>query len=38
MNKLTVRTYHNSDEAWIIDLWFECGLAVSWNNPKQDIE
>ena len=38
MNKLTIRNYHNSDEEPIIDLWFECGLAVPWNNPKQDIE
>ena len=38
MNKLTIRNYHNTDEGQMIDLWFECGLAVSWNNPKRDIE
>jgi ribosomal protein S18 acetylase RimI-like enzyme len=38
MNKLKIRTYQDSDEGQIIDLWFECGLTVSWNNPKRDIE
>lgn len=38
MNKLTIRTYQESDEEPIINLWFDCGLTVPWNNPKRDIE
>ena len=38
MNELIIRNYKSSDEGQIIDLWFECGLAAPWNNPKRDIE
>lgn len=38
MYKLTIRTYQESDEEPIINLWFDCGLTVPWNNPKRDIE
>lgn len=38
MNELTIRNHNNSDEEQIIELWFECGLVTSWNNPKRDIE
>ena len=38
MNELTIRKYQESDEEPIINLWFDCGLTVPWNNPKRDIE
>ena len=38
MDSTIIRSYQNSDEQQVIDIWFECELAVPWNNPKRDIE
>jgi ribosomal protein S18 acetylase RimI-like enzyme len=38
IDDLTIRPYQPGDEQAVIDLWFRCGLVVSWNNPRQDIE
>ncbi len=32
-----IRQYQPSDEASVIDIWFQCGLVTSANNPKCDI-
>lgn len=34
---LHIRPYHSSDEKPVIDLWFQCGLVTSTNNPQRDI-
>lgn len=34
---LTLRPYHPSDEAAIIELWRDCGLTRPWNDPAKDI-
>ncbi len=36
--RFSIRAYDAADEKAVIDLWFECGLVVPWNNPKMDIE
>ena len=33
-----IRSYRESDKKDIIQLWQECGLVVSWNDPQRDIE
>jgi ribosomal protein S18 acetylase RimI-like enzyme len=38
MNEMVIKNYNSSFEKQVIDLWFECGLIVPWNNPKRDIE
>ena len=38
MNALRIRPFQTSDEAAVIELWHACGLVVSHNNPKRDIE
>jgi len=35
---LEIRSYKASDEAGAVELWEKCGLVVSWNNPRLDIE
>ncbi len=27
-----------SDEKAVVQLWIDCGLVVSWNNPHRDIQ
>jgi ribosomal protein S18 acetylase RimI-like enzyme len=38
MEDLLIRNYHPDDEEEVVDLWFECDLVTSQNNPKRDIE
>lgn len=38
MDSLEIRPYKPKDEQEVIDLWFECNLVTSTNNPKRDIE
>ncbi len=33
-----IRPYQPSDEEAVIELWLQCGLVTSANNPKCDIE
>jgi ribosomal protein S18 acetylase RimI-like enzyme len=33
-----IRSYHESDNQEIIQLWKECDLIVPWNDPQRDIE
>ncbi len=33
-----IRSFHESDQKDIIQLWEECGLVVPWNDPQRDIE
>jgi ribosomal protein S18 acetylase RimI-like enzyme len=35
---LVIRPYRKEDERDIIDLWIQCNLVVSGNNPAKDIE
>jgi ribosomal protein S18 acetylase RimI-like enzyme len=35
---MLIRTYTDKDEKQVIELWNECGLTRSWNNPKLDIQ
>lgn len=35
---MKIRPYRSEDEAKVIDLWIECGLVVSHNNPIRDID
>ena len=35
---LVIRNYHESDKNEVIQLWQNCGLVVSWNDPQRDIE
>ncbi len=35
---LTIRAYHQDDEAAVIALWSACGLVKPQNNPQRDIE
>ena len=37
-DKLLIRAYHKEDQHDVIDLWIQCNLVVSSNNPKKDIE
>jgi ribosomal protein S18 acetylase RimI-like enzyme len=38
MDNFEIRTYRNSDEAHVINLWEKCKLVVPWNDPKKDIQ
>ena len=33
-----IRSYCESDKEDVIQLWEECGLVVTWNDPQRDIE
>lgn len=33
-----IRQYALHDESRVIQLWTECGLVVSWNDPRRDIQ
>lgn len=35
---LTIRPFQAGDEAAVIDLWRDCGLLRSSNDPRQDIQ
>ena len=35
--ELEIRSYAHSDEAAVVQLWTDCGLVVSWNDPRKDI-
>ena len=34
---LRIRPFQLADENSVVQLWRECGLVVSWNNPHKDI-
>lgn len=38
IDKLLIRPYCREDKRDVIDLWIQCNLVVSNNNPKKDIE
>lgn len=35
---MQIRTYQNTDEAAVIQLWQDCGLVKPQNNPQLDIQ
>jgi ribosomal protein S18 acetylase RimI-like enzyme len=35
---MEIRPYEVNDEEAVIQLWKDCGLVVSWNNPALDIQ
>ena len=35
---MLIRPYEDKDQKQVIDLWNECGLTRSWNNPHLDIQ
>ena len=37
MTELEVRSYRESDQEAVVDLWRKCGLVVPWNDPVNDI-
>jgi ribosomal protein S18 acetylase RimI-like enzyme len=38
MSDFVIRQYNTDDQEDVIELWMECGLVASQNNPKRDIE
>ena len=34
---MQIRSYEESDEQAVIDLWQDCGLVVAHNDPRKDI-
>ena len=34
---MEIRPFQPSDEASVVRLWTDCGLAVPWNDPHRDI-
>jgi ribosomal protein S18 acetylase RimI-like enzyme len=37
MMKMRIRPFEPSDSAAVVQLWTDCGLVVSWNDPTKDI-
>ena len=37
MKELVIRAYRESDQDAEVEPWRECGLAMSWNDPRRDI-
>jgi len=35
---MKIREYKESDFEDIVSLWNDCGLTVSWNDPRKDIK
>jgi ribosomal protein S18 acetylase RimI-like enzyme len=35
---MTIRPYLPGDENAVVELWRECNLVQSWDNPKRNIE
>jgi ribosomal protein S18 acetylase RimI-like enzyme len=35
---MEIRPFEPRDEEAVVQLWNDCGLVVSWNNPHRDIE
>ena len=38
MTGLEIRSYRESDEKAVVELWRDCGLVVPWNDPIKDIQ
>ena len=38
MTEIEIRPYAQSDEAAVVQLWADCGLVVSRNDPRKDIQ
>ena len=36
--KMKIRSFQNSDESAVVQLWRECNLVVSHNDPYKDIK
>ncbi len=34
---MIIRQYNESDLEKVVTLWDDCGLTVSWNDPRKDI-
>ncbi len=34
---MDIRSFQDSDEAAVIQLWDRCGLLRPWNDPRKDI-
>jgi hypothetical protein len=34
---MDIRSFRDSDEAAVIQLWDRCGLLRPWNDPRKDI-
>ena len=37
MTELEIRNYRKPDQAAVVELWWNCGLVVPWNDPEKDI-
>ena len=37
MTELEIRSYKESDQEAVVNLWRECGLVTPWNDPVKDI-
>ncbi len=35
---IIIRSYRESDNRAVIQLWKECDIVVPWNNPQRDID
>ncbi len=35
---MIIREFDVSDQDAVVDLWKECKLTVSWNDPHKDIQ
>ena len=38
MSNLEIRAFDPRDEETVVQLWSDCGLVVSWNDPCRDIQ
>ena len=38
MTDFEIRSYQESDQEAVVDLWQACSLVVPWNDPTKDIQ
>ncbi|MBW4444934.1 MAG: GNAT family acetyltransferase [Plectolyngbya sp. WJT66-NPBG17] len=38
MSNFIIRPYEASDETTVIELWYQCKLVTSWNDPHKEIQ
>ena len=34
---MNIRPFRTEDEAFVVELWTQCGLGSAWNDPIKDI-
>ena len=38
MTELEIRSYRESDQEAVVQLWRDCGLVTPWNDPVKDVQ